>query len=38
MTWKLKFVRVTFAIGIVAALALASAANWADSVDRLIGW
>ena len=38
MTWKLKFVRVTFAIGIVAALALASAANWADSVDRFIGW
>jgi hypothetical protein len=37
MTWKLKFVRVTFAVGIVAALALASAANWVDTVNRFIG-
>jgi hypothetical protein len=30
MTWKLKVIRVVFALAVVAALALALAANYAD--------
>jgi hypothetical protein len=30
MTWKLKVIRVVFALAIVAALAMALAANFAD--------
>lgn len=36
MTWKLKAIRVVFALAIVAALAMALAANYADiSLDSL---
>jgi hypothetical protein len=38
MTWKLKLIRVVFALVIVAALAMALAANYADvSTDSLLG-
>ena len=38
MTWKLKVIRVVFALVIVAALAMALAANYADvSTDSLLG-
>ncbi len=41
MTWKLKLIRVVFALVIVAALAMALAANYADvsfdSLDSLLG-
>ena len=41
MTWKLKVIRVVFALAIVAALAMALAANYADisldSLDPLLG-
>ena len=30
MTWGIKVQRVTFALAVVAGLALASGANWAD--------
>jgi hypothetical protein len=37
MTWKLKVIRVVFALAIVAALAMALAANFADvSSDTLL--
>jgi hypothetical protein len=36
MTWKLKVIRLVFAVAIVAALAMALAANFADiSTDDL---
>jgi hypothetical protein len=38
MTWKLKVIRVVFVVAIVAALAMALAANFADvSSDSLLG-
>ena len=38
MTWKFKVIRVVFALAIVAALAMALAANYADiSIDSLLG-
>ena len=37
MTWKLKVIRVVFAFAVVAALAMALAANYADiSLDSLL--
>lgn len=38
MTWKFKVVRVAFVVAIVAALALALAANWADGSFTDLGW
>lgn len=35
MTWKLKLVRVVFVIAVVAALAVALAANFADGSDAI---
>jgi hypothetical protein len=35
MTWKLKVIRVLFAVAIVAALAMALAANYADVTSDL---
>jgi hypothetical protein len=35
MTWKLKVIRVVFALAVVAALAMALAANYADSLSDL---
>ena len=35
MTWKLKVIRVVFALVIVAALAMALAANYADGLPDL---
>ncbi len=36
MTWKFKFVRIAFGVVLVAALALALAANFAD--DLIVVW
>jgi hypothetical protein len=39
MTWGIKVQRVTFALAVVAALALASGANWADVLSWFgFGW
>ena len=35
MTWKLKVIRVVFALAMVATLAMALAANFADSLPDL---
>jgi len=35
MTWKLKVIRVAFALAMVAALAMALVANFADSLTDL---
>ena len=39
MTWGIKVQRVALAMAFVAALALASGANWAEGIlDSLLGW
>jgi hypothetical protein len=37
MTWGIKVRSVTFALVVVAVLALASGANWADDLSWLFG-
>ena len=36
MTWKIKFQRVTFAVVVVGALAMASGADWVDRWCRFL--
>jgi hypothetical protein len=37
MTWKVKVAKVAMALAIVAALAVASGANWVDDVYSFLG-
>jgi hypothetical protein len=37
MTWGIRIQRLAFALIVVAALALASGANWID-LENLLGW
>ena len=38
MTWKFRVQRVAFALTLVAALALASGANWVNCLFELFNW